>query len=222
MNSPQRDIVVLLHGLGRTPRSMMALRFWLGRSGYQVVNVSYPSRRVGIREAVEGWLKPALEKLRPEPGTQVHFVTHSLGGIVFRVWAEQRDPHFPLGRTVMLGVPNQGSEIVAALGHRSWVGRLLGPVVRELGQDENSVPRRLGAVPPGTGVIMGNQALIPFFRKLLGAESDGVVTVQGGRVQGQADFMVAAADHTSIMWRPSVLKAVKRFLEQGFFFPVTT
>lgn len=220
MKASPRDTVVLLHGLGRTPRSMLALRFWLGRAGYRVVNVGYPSRRVGIQEAVERWLKPALARLALEPGTQVHFVTHSLGGIVFRAWAESRDAAFPLGRTVMLGAPNQGSEVAAALGNQPWADRLMGPALRELGQDEYSVPKRLGAVPPGTGVIMGNKAVIPFFRRLLGGESDGVVTVQGGRVQGQTDFLVAHADHTSIMWRPSVLRAVKRFLECGFFSPV--
>ncbi|MEN3943973.1 hypothetical protein WJU23_21905 [Prosthecobacter sp. SYSU 5D2] len=217
MKSHTRDIVVLIHGLGRSPRSLLAVRFWLWRAGYQVVTVGYPSRRVTVQIAVENYLKPALEKLKPASGARVHFVTHSLGGILFRAWAVTRDPGFPLGRTVMLGPPNQGSEVLRQLGSRPWVRRLLGPVVPELGEDENSVPRKLGAVPPGTGIIMGNRAMIPFFRKLLGPESDGIVSVAGGWVEGQADFMVTPADHTFIMWRPLVLQAVERFLKHGSF-----
>ena len=219
MKSSPRDIVVLIHGLGRSPRSLLAVRLWLWRAGYQVVIVGYPSRRVTVQTAVENYLKPALEKLRPAPGVHVHFVTHSLGGILFRAWTVTRDPGFPLGRTVMLAPPNQGSEVLRELGRKPWVRRILGPVVPELGEDENSVPRRLGAVPPGTGILMGNRPMIPFFRKLLGPESDGIVSVAGGWVDGQADFMVTPADHTFIMWRPVVLQAVERFLKEGSFLP---
>lgn len=217
MKPTQRDIVVLIHGLGRSPRSLLALRFWLWRAGYKVISVSYPSRRVTVQTAVDQWLKPALAKLRLTKGTRVHFVTHSLGGILFRAWAENRDPSFPLGRTVMLGPPNQGSEVLAELGHSPWLRRFLGPVIHELGVDETSTPRRLGAVPPGTGVIMGNKPVISLFRDLLGPESDGIVTVAGGWVAGQADFMVTQADHTFMMWRPRVLRAVERFLKEGAF-----
>lgn len=217
MRPTQRDIVVLIHGLGRTPLSMLALHWWLRKAGYNAITVRYPSRRVGVQEAVTGWLQPALERLRLDSGVQVHFVTHSLGGILFRAWAEKRDVSFPLDRTVMLGAPNQGSEVATALSRHSWVRFLMGPVIRELGIDEGSVPQRLGSVPEGTGIIMGNKSMIPFFRRLLGSESDGVVSVARGRVSGQSDFMVAAADHTSIMWRPSVLRAVTVFLKKGSF-----
>lgn len=214
-----RDTVVLIHGLGRSPRSLLGMRFWLWRAGYRVVSVRYPSRRISVQAAVDGWLRPVLERLQIPSGTRVHFVTHSLGGLLFRAWAENRDPSFPLGRTVMLGPPNQGSEVLEKLGHHPWLRRLLGPVVDELGVDENSTPRRLGAVPPGTGIIMGNKSVIPFFRDLLGPESDGIVTVSGGWVAGQADFMVTPADHTFMMWRPTVLRAVERFLQAGSFMP---
>lgn len=170
-----------------------------------------------IQTAVNERLKPALERLQLAPGARVHFVTHSLGGILFRAWAKKRDADFPLGRIVMLSPPNQGSEILEQLGRKPWVRRLLGPVVSELGEDEKSVPRQLGAVPPGTGIIMGNKAIIPFFRRLLGPESDGVVSVAGGWVEGHADFLVTPADHTFIMWRPAILTAVERFLKSGSF-----
>lgn len=219
MSAPPRDTVVLVHGLGRSPRSLLAVRWSLWRSGYRVVSVRYPSRRVTVQEAVDEWLVPALERLVLEPGSRVHFVTHSLGGILFRAWARKRPSEFPLGRTVMLGPPNQGSEVLEALSRHRWVRRLLGPVVEELGANERSLPRQLGAVPPDTGIIMGNRAVIPFFREILGPESDGIVTVAGGWVAGQADFMVTAADHTFMMWRPQVLQAVNRFLKEGCFLP---
>jgi len=212
-----RDSVVLLHGLGRSPRSLLAVEWRLRRAGFQVVNLGYPSRRLTVAQAVHRHLQPALDRLPRPAGGRVHFVTHSLGGILFRAWAAQRSPDFPLGRAVLLAPPNRGSEILDRLGRQPWVRRLLGPVVEELTTAPESLPARLGPVPPETGVIMGRQALIPLFRPWLGAESDGIVTVAGGRVEGLADFQVMRGDHTFLMWRPQVLRAVEHFLREGRF-----
>lgn len=213
--SSTRDHVVLIHGLGRSPLAMLGLHWCLSRAGFTVLNVAYPSLQISVAQAVENFINPALASLKLEPGARVHFVTHSLGGIVFRAWANQRAVDFPLGRTVMLAPPNQGSEIMDHLAERLWFRLLLGPVVHELGSSENSTPNQIGPVPPETAVIMGRRSLLPLFRHLLGRESDGIVTVAGGHVEGEAAFLVVEADHTFIMWRPSVLRLVARFLKTG-------
>ncbi|MEQ1751123.1 MAG: alpha/beta hydrolase [Prosthecobacter sp.] len=194
---------------------MLGLKWWLSRAGFTVLNVAYPSRRIGVAAAVTDYINPALASLRLELGAKVHFVTHSLGGIVFRAWAAQRAVDFPLGRTVMLAPPNQGSEIMDHLAEQLWFRLLLGPVVNELGSGKQSTPNQLGPVPPETAVIMGRSSLITLFHHLLGPESDGIVTVAGGHVAGEAAFHVAEVDHTLIMWRPAVLRLVTRFLKSG-------
>jgi pimeloyl-ACP methyl ester carboxylesterase len=213
--SGSRDHVVLIHGLGRSRRSMLGLFWWLRCHGFAVLNVGYPSQRITVAEAVSDFLNPALAELKLEPGAKVHFVTHSLGGIIFRAWAAQRDAAFPLGRTVMLAPPNQGSEIADHLADRPWIHLLLGPVIREIGSGETSTPNQLGPVPPETAVIMGRRSLLTLFDHLLGRESDGIVTVAGGHVAGEAAFHVMEADHTYIMWRPAVLRLVVHFLKTG-------
>lgn len=214
-----RDSVVLLHGLGRSPRSLLAVQWYLQRVGYHVVNVGYPSRRLTVAQAVRRHLEPVLATLPRQDQGRVHFVTHSLGGLLFRAWAAQRAPEFPLGHAVLLAPPNRGSEIIDRLGQQPWVRRLIGPVVDDLTTDPQSLPNRLGPPPESTGVIMGNLALIPLFRSLLGPESDGIVTVEGGRLPGLADFQVTPTDHTFLMWRPQVLRAIEHFLREGRFEP---
>jgi pimeloyl-ACP methyl ester carboxylesterase len=178
---------------------MWLVGLWLKFCGYRVKSIGYPSHRVSIADAVGKHLNPALERLEIEEGSRVHFVTHSLGGIVFRAWAAQRDPAFPLGRAVLLAPPNQGSQIIDELGQWRWVRWLLGPL------------------PPETGVIMGNKDTLPVFRRLLGAESDGVVTIASSHGEGEADFTLLPTNHATIILQPAVFRAVHRFLRTGSF-----
>lgn len=211
------DTVVLIHGLGRTRRSMWLVGLWLKYCGYRVTSIGYPSHRVSIEEAVENHIKPKLAALEVEPGSRVHFVTHSLGGIVFRAWAAKRDAAFPLGRAVLLAPPNQGSEIIDELRQWRWVRWLLGPVSAELGTDAASTPNSLGPLPPETGIIMGSKDTLPFFRHLLGPESDGVVTIASSHGEGESDFALLPANHATIILQPAVFRAVNRFLRTGSF-----
>lgn len=216
-SSQPNDIVVLIHGLGRTRRSMWMVGVWLRFCGYRVTSIGYPSHRVSIAEAVEKHLEPGLAHLEIEPGSRVHFVTHSLGGIVFRAWAARRDPAFPLGRAVLLAPPNQGSQIIDELRQWGWVRWLLGPVAAELGTDANSTPNILGPLPRETGIIMGNKDTLPVFRHLLGDESDGVVTIASAHGEGEADFTLLPTNHATIILQPAVFRAVVRFLRTGSF-----
>ena len=216
-NPRSTDIVILIHGLGRSSLSMIALRLGIQKAGYRVLSVDYPSRQISIAEAVKDHLEPTLANLHLEPGSRVHFVTHSLGGIVFRAWAARRDPGFPLGRTVMLVPPNHGSEIIDMLQPLRWPRWILGPVVDELGTTSGSTPKALGALPPETGVLMGNKATLPWFSHLLGDEHDGLVSTCGGQVEGLADFTVLPVNHFTVLFSPCVLRAARHFLQNGRF-----
>ncbi|HDL19439.1 MAG TPA: alpha/beta hydrolase, partial [Bacteroidetes bacterium] len=77
----KKDYVVLLHGLARTQRSMAALENRLHKSGFQVVNIGYPSRDLPIEGLVE-FLHQRLQRFPFAPGCKINFVTHSMGGIV--------------------------------------------------------------------------------------------------------------------------------------------
>ena len=212
-----KDHVVLLHGLARTRRSLWRIEHALKREGYQVLNLAYPSRSAPVSHIVSDWLEPALDRMRIASGERVHFVTHSLGGIVFRAWACRRRATFPLGRAVLMAPPNAGSDIVEHYGHLRWLRFALGPAVDDLKISGNCFAGTLGPPPPETGVIMGDHARIPLFRHLLGDRSDGIVTVDGGMLEGLAGFQVLPVDHTFMMWRSCVVRAVITFLRSGSF-----
>lgn len=216
---PQRetaDRVVLLHGLGRTDRSMSRLESRLSDLGYRVSNVSYPSREYSIQTLAEEELAPALAECCSEPAVTVHFVTHSMGGILLRYYLEERELA-NLGRVVMISPPNQGSELADWVSENPFLQRFLGPSVEQLGTESHSVPNQLGPVDFELGVITGDRSLNPFFSNMIPGEDDGKVSVERAKVGGMTDFLVVPHSHSYIMMQDGVIDQVVHFLEQGRF-----
>lgn len=204
-------VVVLLHGLWRGFHAMEPLARELDAGGFSTLNLPYPSTRMPIPTIVEIVRSEVESVARNRP---VHFITHSLGGIVLRSLLTE-SPSWEPGRLVMLAPPNQGSEIVDwAKGH-PLIHRFLGPAGRTLGSD--GIPGSLPALPPDidAAVIMGNRSLIGFFRTLLDSDNDGIVSAPKGRIEGLKGFTVVDADHTFIQVHPEVIRLSMEFLRSG-------
>ena len=221
-----RDPVLLLHGLGRTGLSMLPMAWALRRAGFEPHVVDYPSRKHAIGPLVGRAVVPRVDALLDAGAPRVHFVTHSLGGVLVRAFAAQRaDDGRPLpegSRAVMLAPPHGGSEIADALGDREPYRTVLGPALGELGTGDASVPRALGPVRGlETGVIAGSRSLVGFgtaFGRLFEGPHDGVVSVASAHApDGLADEVVVAKTHALLMMSPVVTRLTVRFLETGRF-----
>lgn len=212
----QRDgpPVVLLHGLWRGWRAMQPLARALAGEGFSTLNVPYPSGRMPISRLVAR-IRGQVERIASEQ--PVHFITHSLGGILLRSLIADQVP-WQTGRIVMLAPPNCGSEIVDWSRKHPLLRRALGPAGRELGSD--GVPAKLPPLPPGTeaAVIMGRRCSIPLFGKLLGPENDGIVSAANGHIDGLRGFSVIDADHTFIQMHPEAIRRSLHFLSTGGWF----
>lgn len=213
----QRDVVVLLHGMGRSSLSMKRIEWALVNRGYRVVNVGYPSTSYAVEHLARAYLAPPLRELDLPPGGRVHFVTHSFGGIVLRQQLAT-EPMQNLGRVVMLGPPNRGSEIADLLKRRRFLRLFTGPSGPQLGTSSNDLPRRLGPAGFECGVIAGDRSLNPFFSRRLPRPHDGKVSVESSRLEGMSDFLVVHCSHTFLPWRKDVIRQVIAYLETGRFY----
>jgi len=211
------ECVILLHGLARTDASMNLMESSLEQSGYQIVNHTYPSREKTIEELAKE--VPVAVSQCPENSAKIHFVTHSMGGLLLRQHLQAHTID-SLDKVVMLGPPNNGSEIVDELGQYDFYKVINGPAGLQMGTSKQSVPNSLGAWPENAGdlgVIAGEKSINLFLSYLIPDKDDGKVSVESTKLEGMADHKVMATTHPMMMRNKKVIEQVKLFLKNGEF-----
>lgn len=213
-NVAHSSCVILLHGLARSYSSMQILEQRLANNGFYPVNLGYPSTEHGIEVLADIAIKPALE--RCPAGAAVNFVTHSLGGILVRQYLSER--HIPqLGRVVMLGPPNRGSEVVDRLG--GWPGFhfINGDAGLQLGTNTLSLPNSLGPARFNVGIIAGNKTINWVLSALIPGPDDGKVSIGRTVLEGMNDHITMPVTHTFMMNNEQVIAQVMYYLKNGHF-----
>ncbi len=212
----QLECVVLLHGLWRSGLAMMPLEWFLEEEGYSVVNISYPSLDHTIEELADMAVAEGVQECRARELDTINFVTHSLGGILVRQYLSRHEVA-GLKRVVMLGPPNQGSQMADYFLDNPLTEFYQPQALAQLGTGEASVPRRLGPVDFELGVIAGTvnrRDLLPGSPE---GVSDGTVTVTETLVPGMADFLLVPATHTFMIWSKQIMEQAVTFLRNGRF-----
>lgn len=209
--------VIVLHGLGEGRKSMQPLVEHLRTSlDATVLSFGYASTKAAIADhgralanVVAGL--PAVD--------HVSFVGHSLGNLVVRSWMAQAGPAdlARLDRMVMLGPPNQGSDL-AKMAAKVWVLAALSEgAARDLVVDWNKVGPTLPAPQCPFGIVAGGKGDGAGYSLLLEGDDDAVVRVDETRLDGADDFLVIPVHHAAMMKNTTVQQAVTAFLKTGRF-----
>lgn len=213
------ECIVILHGLGRTQFSMRKIESRLLQEGYKVTNESYSSTDETITDLARLGVGSGVKYCAKQKARKLHFVTHSLGGILVRSYLQDHTIK-NLGRIVMLAPPNKGSEVVDVLREYKVYNMAMGPAGQALGTAADSLPNQLEGIAGEIGVIAGNFSSDPWFSPLIPGDDDGKVSVEHTKLDEMKDFWVVDSGHTFIMRNDDVIEQVVFFLREGHFNPV--
>lgn len=214
----RKDIPVLvLHGLGMNRIFMAGLTQYLRQQGRKVSSISYPSRHKSFAQIVEDHLVPAIEALDAKT---IDFVGHSMGGLLVRLYAHKYGGG-KIGRVVMLGTPNHGSQVADFV--KNW--KVFRTFCGDVGQTLGTGPEDIHADLPDSidfecGVIAGENKYLHFPTSYIAGipvPNDGIVSVESTKIEGMTDHTIVTADHSQMVWSPTVWKLTAQFLAKGKF-----
>lgn len=199
------EIVVLIHGLLRSSLSMQPIEWHLEEQGYRVYTYSYPSRKYTIHEHAMDLDYFIENLLLQNPGMKIHFVTHSLGGIILREALSKltKTELKNIGSLIMLAPPNQGS-FFARLSTKIFppITAVIKPLA-ELSSAQTSYVHQIPVPLIKIGIIAGR--------------FDAKVPPSATHLKGQTDFVVINSNHTFIMNHAKTKRLITQFLEKGNF-----
>ncbi|WP_019028160.1 esterase/lipase family protein [Colwellia piezophila] len=208
------ETVILLHGLARSDRSFSKLASVLNKEGYHTINCNYPSRKYSVDKLAEQAISTALSQC--PAASKVHFVTHSMGGILVRQYLSTKVIK-NLGRVVMLGPPNKGSQVVDSLKNLPGFKLVNGPAGVQLGTEASSVPNKLGSANFDLGIIAGTRSVNLILSTMLPKPDDGKVSVENTKLGGMRDHISLPVTHPFMMKNNKVIKQVLYYLNHGQF-----
>jgi pimeloyl-ACP methyl ester carboxylesterase len=213
------EAVILLHGIGLSKWSLSLLSLTLRRAGYDTINITYPSTELSL-DGIAEWLHH--NKLSPalwDKYSKIHFVTHSMGGLVARRYLNKYRPTLDptkIGRVVMIGTPNQGSEIADTMICFPPYKWLFGPAGQELTTTAQS--RNPDVSYFEAGIIAGTAGwLYPLSGLMIKGPHDGRVAVERTKLPDMTDHIVVRASHTMMVHRRKIHHQVLSFLRAGQF-----
>lgn len=210
------ESVILLHGLGDVKLSMLKLEIALKEEGYTTKNIGYSSNGETIESLAEKELSEIVERYKKIGFDKIHFVTHSMGGLIVRCYLQ--DHELPEGsRIVMLSPPNKGSEVADHFKESKFYNLIVGDVGQELATDSN-ILSELKQIIPEIGIIAGDKSTNSYFSKIIPGEDDGRVAVDNTKLTEMKDFMIVHSTHLTIKYNDEVIRQTVFFLQNGKFY----
>jgi pimeloyl-ACP methyl ester carboxylesterase len=203
--------VVYVHGLWLPGEESLVLRHHLAQ---EFALELHWFRYFGASESMSDISARLRDFVRELGSAEVHFIGHSLGGLVIYRFLE-RFPEQPPGRVVFLGVPCVASRAAEHAGRFAPLARLLGPSVAD---ELLTVRERRWTHARPLGIVAGNQPLgLGQFFARFDEDNDGTIAVSETRLPGATDHIVLPVSHLGMLLSARVARAAGAFLTQGHF-----
>jgi pimeloyl-ACP methyl ester carboxylesterase len=208
--------VVLLHGIAVGSWSLKKLERALSRRGFATLNLGYASRKKPLEALADDIHRPIAE-FADELDGPLHFVGHSMGGLLARLYVAKYRPS-RLGRVVLLGTPNGGSELADLLEPLSIYRWFFGPAGVQLTTHPETALASLPAPDCPVGIVAGSRSIYPISSLfILPRPNDGRVSVESAKLADMADHTIVRATHAGLTRHPAAIDQTIAFLHAGRF-----
>lgn len=192
---------------------MAGLARFLRKQGFEVLNLGYPSTRHDLA-ALCDIIHPRIDTFSHTIDGKLHIIGYSMGGLLARAYIHKHRPA-QLGRVVMAGTPNGGSEVADFL--KSWrlYRRLYGPAGQQLITDQSAFSALLGAVDYELGIIAGDRTVDPVSSYIIGKPGDGKVSIESTKLAGMKAHIVIPTNHTFMPSNRQMWEGALKFIREG-------
>ena len=210
------QVVVLAHGLGRSDVAMWRFTQRLENTGYLVCTLDYSSIGQSVESVLDSTTKQIDLCISSAP--KVHFIGHSLGGLVIRSYLQNHKGFIEgdhLGEVVLIGTPNKGSEL-ADYYSGSWLMEIGGEISQALVTGENSLGNQLEELDINIGVIAGTKTN-SLTNDVFNGPNDGLVSVESTKLKNMSDFIAIEVGHSNMRYNEEVAEQTIYFLKNRNF-----
>lgn len=219
MNLDKKEMVVLLHGLGRSHLQMKVLERFLKRNHYHVLNINYPSTKQTIKTLAQHIWQTI--QTQGNHHSTCHLIGYSLGGVIIQAML-QSHPSDHIGKIILLGAPNHGSPIADKFKNHSWFKSAFGPAGVSLGSRgqliyplPKSITQPIGCIASSiTGCLSITYPLSSFF---IEKPHDGRVTTESAQLETMSDYLEIQCPHFYMPFSATIRQPILYFLKNGTF-----
>ncbi len=215
---PRGETVICVHGLFDTGLVMRPMARYFARLGYDVHIITYSSTRDTVEHHIQAFEQSMKQLNISKQNRPVHFVAHSMGGIIVRGYLNNLKETDGIGRIVTIATPHKGSPVADALSPYAIPEMIVVPVhdLKTEGPTA-AVHMENPALRFETGTIAGGTGRVNGFNPDIGEDNDGVVPFSSSHLKGEKDSIRLPYTHSLIHQRKATFEQAANFIMHGKF-----
>ena len=203
------EYIILFHGIYGTEKDMKPIAEMLENKNNNIISIQYPTNSDSVEIISEKYIKPVIDEL--DSDKKIHFVVHSMGSGILRYYLKNNSMD-NLGKVVFISPPSHGSALADHFISKMLKDQL-GEAVLQFSTKEDSFVNKLGDPDYSCYVLIGNKSNNPVYSAIIPGKDDGMVPLDGSKLDSCAYKVVNNTTHTSILKDKRTFDEIENYLK---------